>query len=124
MPAVVTTIIGPLVVNAPLAVALVVGLVLTLRHRRHDPRAAQLVIIGLILAFASLLLSGGLQVLSGIFGAVRVEVSRGTIETVYAAVNVIASLLTAAAWILAAVALIRTRRPSQPAPAYGQPPAV
>lgn len=86
MPPVLTTIIGPLVVNAPLVAALVVCLVLTMKRRAQDPGGAQLVIVGLALAFLSLLLS-------------------------------------AAGWILAAVALIRTRRSSQPAPTYGQQPA-
>jgi uncharacterized membrane protein YozB (DUF420 family) len=118
MPPVLTTIIGPMVVAAPLVAALVIGLVLTVRRRARDPRGALLVVLGLALAFLSPLLGAGLQALTGIL--VTTHTTFVGVRTVYTVVNVIASVFSAAGWILAAVALIRTRRPAPPAPAVGQ----
>jgi hypothetical protein len=120
MPLVVTAVIGPLVVSAPLVAALVICLVLTLKRRAQDPRGAQLVIVGLGLAFLSALLSTALLALSGIIPVLHIDA--GAVRTIYPVVNVIASLLNAAGWILAALALIRTRQSTPPAPAYGPPP--
>ena len=117
MPPVVTTVVGPLVVNAPLVAALVVCLVVTLQRRAQDPGGAPLVVVGLGLAFLSVLFLGGLQVFSGVLSATHAGAG-GWVPTIYTVADVTASLLSAAGWILAAVALVRARR----APAYGQPP--
>lgn len=124
MLSVLVTVVGPLVVNVPLVVALVVCLVLTVKRRKRDPRGARLVVVGLAVAFVSLLLSAGLQALSSVVGGLQPDVGGGAVLTNYTVVSVIASLFGAAGWILAAVALIRTRRSSPPTPAYGQPSAV
>jgi formate hydrogenlyase subunit 3/multisubunit Na+/H+ antiporter MnhD subunit len=121
MPAVVTTVVGPLVVAAPLVAALVVCLVVTVRRRARDRRGARLVVVGLVLAFVSPLLGAGLQGLSGVMNTAHYDAGGG-VRAMYTVVNVIASLFNAAGWLLAAVALIGTRRSGRPAAVHSQPP--
>ncbi|GAA1719174.1 hypothetical protein [Fodinicola feengrottensis] len=112
----VASLLATLVVQLPLGAALVAGFVLAVMRRRRHPRAAALVMVGIVLVFVALILTTGLRSFGGFLNvfAHDTTVAADQVNLVFVAVNVIAGLLAAVAWILAAVAVVSRPGPSEP----------
>lgn len=109
------SVLGTLFVQLPLGAALIAGFVLALQRRRHNPRAARLLMIGIVLSFVALVLTSGIRSFGGFLNvfAHGTDFSADTVNLAFAIVNVIVSLLAATAWILAAIAMISRRPPRE-----------
>jgi hypothetical protein len=100
----------------PLFVVLIGGFVFAMTRRHRDPRAATFVVIGMVAAFLSLLITTTIVVLAPFVPSIvqDLDVSSAAYGTIIGVVNVIASLLAAAGWAMAIVALFLTRKPAPP----------
>ncbi|WP_163508331.1 hypothetical protein [Fodinicola acaciae] len=105
----------------PLWIVLIGGLVVTTMRRRRNPRAATLVLVGLIAALVSLLISTSIIMVAPFIPTIirNLDLSTASYSIFIAVVNVIGSLLAAVGWVMAILALFMVRKPAPPAPAYG-----
>lgn len=105
-----------LAAQLPLFVVLIGGFVVVMTRRSRNPRAATFVLIGLLAAFVSLLITTTVVVLAPFVPSIirGLELSIGTYGAILSVVNVFASLLAAAGWAMAIVALFLTRKPAPP----------
>ena len=110
------TIVMGIVGQLPLLAVLVVGIVVAIRRRRTNPRAATLALLGFVVALAVQLVTVAIvasTLLVPQFLA-NTHLDVGVVGWFYRGMAIVNSLLAAVAWVLVVIALYGGRKQAAP----------
>jgi hypothetical protein len=110
------TIVMGIVGQLPLLAVLVVGIVVAIRRRRANPRAATLALLGFVVALAVQLVTVAIVastlLVPQFLASTHLDV--GVVGWFYRGMAIVNSLLAAVAWVLVVIALYGGRKQAAP----------